>query len=45
MTHYFERTALVLLAGTALSACVQPQYPIVAPIVQPPPAPTTAPSR
>ncbi len=43
MTHYFERTALVLLAGTALSACVQPQYPIVAPIVQPPPAPAAAP--
>ncbi|MBI1196631.1 MAG: LysM peptidoglycan-binding domain-containing protein [Phenylobacterium sp.] len=39
MTQFFERTALILLAGTALTACAAPQYPIVAPLAQPTPAP------
>lgn len=39
MPPHFERTALILLAGTALTACASPQYPITAPLVQlPPPA-------
>ena len=37
MTHLFERTALILLAGTALTACASPSYPISAPVVQIPP--------
>jgi murein DD-endopeptidase MepM/ murein hydrolase activator NlpD len=39
MPPHFERTALILLAGTALTACASPQYPVTAPLVQlPPPA-------
>ena len=44
MPHFFERTALILLAGTALTACASsPRYPVQPPLVQlPPPA---APAR
>ena len=43
MPHIFERTALILLAGTALTACAGPSYPIRAPLVQVPmPAPPPA---
>jgi murein DD-endopeptidase MepM/ murein hydrolase activator NlpD len=40
MPHFFERTALILLAGTALTACASgPRYPVQPPLVQlPPPA-------
>jgi len=39
MKPLFERTALILLAGTALTACTTPRYPIQPPLVQlPPPA-------
>ncbi|RAK62046.1 LysM peptidoglycan-binding domain-containing protein [Phenylobacterium kunshanense] len=47
MPPHFERTALILLAGTALTACASPQYPITAPLVQLPPpaaAPASSPS-
>lgn len=47
MTHFLERTALVLLASTALTACASPRYPITPPLVQlPPPAtPQAAPTQ
>ena len=47
MTHFLERSALILLAGTALTACAGPNYPINPPVVQvPPPAvPATAPAQ
>ena len=39
MTHLVQRSVLILLAGTALTACASPNYPITAPLVQvPPPA-------
>lgn len=39
MTHLVQRSVLILLAGTALTACASPGYPIHAPLVQiPPPA-------
>ncbi|MDZ4374423.1 MAG: LysM peptidoglycan-binding domain-containing protein, partial [Phenylobacterium sp.] len=37
MTLSLERTALILLAGTALTACASPSYPIYAPLVEVPP--------
>jgi len=43
MTRPFERTALILLAGTALSACASPRYPIQPPVVQVPPPAAPAP--
>ena len=43
MPPHFERTALILLAGTALTACASPQYPITAPLVQLPPPVAAAP--
>jgi murein DD-endopeptidase MepM/ murein hydrolase activator NlpD len=43
MTFPLERTALILLAGTALTACASPSYPIHAPIVQAPPQPFAGP--
>lgn len=54
MTHFPGRTALILLAGTALSGCVSPNFPIdapagpaprpvaAAPAPQPPPAQVAA---
>ena len=47
MTHFLERTALVLLASTALTACASPRYPITPPLVQlpPPAAPLAAPPQ
>jgi murein DD-endopeptidase MepM/ murein hydrolase activator NlpD len=44
MPPHFERTALILLAGTALTACASPQYPITAPLVQLPPPVAAAPA-
>jgi murein DD-endopeptidase MepM/ murein hydrolase activator NlpD len=38
MTHLFERTALVLLAGTALTACGTPRYAVNPPVIQLPAA-------
>lgn len=38
MTHLFERTALILLAGTALTACGTPRYAVNPPLVALPPA-------
>jgi len=38
MTHLIERTALILLAGTALTACGTPRYAANPPIVHLPPA-------
>jgi len=38
MTHLFERTALILLAGTALTACGTPRYAVNAPLIALPPA-------
>ncbi|WP_337186136.1 LysM peptidoglycan-binding domain-containing M23 family metallopeptidase [Phenylobacterium sp.] len=43
MTLPLERTALILLAGTALTACASPSYPIHTPLVQVPPHPAVAP--
>jgi murein DD-endopeptidase MepM/ murein hydrolase activator NlpD len=43
MPPHFERTALILLAGTALTACASPRYPVTAPLVQLPP-PSVAPA-
>jgi len=45
MTHLFQRTALILLAGTALTACGTPRYAVNAPVLPLPPAapPTVAP--
>lgn len=40
MTHLFERTALILLAGTALTACGTPRYAVNAPLIDLPPAVT-----
>jgi murein DD-endopeptidase MepM/ murein hydrolase activator NlpD len=50
MTRFPGRTALILLAGTALAGCVSPNFPIDAPAVPPPPqaaapAPRPAPSE
>lgn len=38
MTHLFQRTALILLAGTALTACGTPRYALNPPVVPLPPA-------
>lgn len=38
MTHLFERTALILLAGTALTACGTPRYAVNPPLIDLPPA-------
>lgn len=38
MTHLFERTALILLAGTALTACGTPRYAVNPPLIALPPA-------
>jgi murein DD-endopeptidase MepM/ murein hydrolase activator NlpD len=38
MTKRFERTALILLAGTALGACASPDFSISRPVVQASPA-------
>ena len=38
MTHLIQRTALILLAGTALTACGTPQYAVNAPLLPLPPA-------
>ena len=43
MTLPLERTALILLAGTALTACASPSYPIHTPLVQVPPHPAAPP--
>jgi len=45
MTHLFQRTALILLAGTALTACGTPRYAVNPPVLPLPPAvnPTVAP--
>ncbi|WP_068874127.1 MULTISPECIES: LysM peptidoglycan-binding domain-containing protein [unclassified Phenylobacterium] len=45
MTHLIQRTALILLAGTALTACGTPRYAVNAPVIQvpPPAAPVAAP--
>jgi murein DD-endopeptidase MepM/ murein hydrolase activator NlpD len=40
MTHLFERTALILLAGTALTACGTPRYAVNPPLIALPPAVT-----
>ncbi|TAJ69545.1 MAG: LysM peptidoglycan-binding domain-containing protein [Phenylobacterium sp.] len=40
MTHLFERTALILLAGTALTACGTPRYAVNPPLLPLPPAVT-----
>ena len=49
MTLSLTRTVLFLLAGTALTACASPRYPVTAPLVQlPPPAaapPAPAPAQ
>ncbi len=47
MTHLIQRTALILLAGTALTACGTPRYAVNAPVIQvPPPAvPAAAPPQ
>jgi LysM repeat protein len=37
MTHLFERTALILLAGTALTACGTPRYAVNPPLLPLPP--------
>lgn len=37
MTHLFERTALILLASTALTACGTPRYAVNTPLVELPP--------
>ncbi|UTP38137.1 LysM peptidoglycan-binding domain-containing protein [Phenylobacterium sp. LH3H17] len=51
MTLFLSRTALILLAGSALAACeslpqaTQPNYPVrAAPLAVPPPAPAPAPA-
>lgn len=38
MTHLFQRTALILLAGTTLTACGTPRYAVNAPVLALPPA-------
>ncbi|WP_296596887.1 LysM peptidoglycan-binding domain-containing protein [Phenylobacterium sp.] len=48
MTHLFQRTALILLAGTALTACGTPRYAVNAPVIPLPPAaapPATVPAQ